>query len=226
MRSELTPLPPMMRSLHLDDRGYPVPWFVAWVPTTIGHQQVVMKPEFRAMDPKKWARAIREKICWVCGHQLGKKFVFVVGPMCGVNRISSEPPSHVDCARWSAINCPFLNLREKRRRGSVVEELPGARDAAGIAIERNPGVTLLWHTSSFFVFDDGLGKGGKLVEMGEPRALEWYCRGRNAESVEIREAIDAGLPSLYALAKTPYERAHVAEQVQAFDALMQSKALV
>lgn len=56
VRPELEALPERMRSLPLDHRGYPVPWFVAWIEG---------KPEFRAMDADKFRRAIREKRCWV-----------------------------------------------------------------------------------------------------------------------------------------------------------------
>jgi hypothetical protein len=38
LRPELTELPLRMRGLPLDERGYPVPWFVAWIDG---------KPEFR-----------------------------------------------------------------------------------------------------------------------------------------------------------------------------------
>jgi hypothetical protein len=98
-----------MRHLPIDERGYPVPWFVAWLPDG--------KPEFRAMDRTKWFRAIREKLCWVCGGKLGVNVCFVAGPMCGINRTSSEPPSHLECARYSSRNCPFLNNPRMVRRG-------------------------------------------------------------------------------------------------------------
>lgn len=107
-----TDLPERMADLPVDDRGYPVPWFVAW------HDG---KPEFRAMDPAKFARAIKEKRCWVCGERLGVNLCFVAGPMCGINRTSSEPPSHLMCARWSAQNCPFLSNPRMVRREDVGE---------------------------------------------------------------------------------------------------------
>lgn len=78
---DLESLPVRMRTLPIDERGYPVPWFVAWVDG---------KPEFRAMDPNKFRRAIKEKLCWVCGNQLGVYMVFVAGCMCGINRTSTE----------------------------------------------------------------------------------------------------------------------------------------
>jgi hypothetical protein len=54
------PLPVRMRHLFVDERGYVVPWFVAWVDG---------KPEFRAMDPDKFRAAITRKLCWVCGQR-------------------------------------------------------------------------------------------------------------------------------------------------------------
>src|SRR4029077_8964998 len=111
-RPELEPLPERMRHLPVNSKGYPVPWFVAWVDG---------QPEFRAMDGAKFRRAIREKLCWVCGGKLGVYVCLVAGPMCGINRTSSEPPCHLECAQWSARNCPFLsNPRQVRREDEVI----------------------------------------------------------------------------------------------------------
>jgi hypothetical protein len=114
-------LPKTMRKLPLE-RGFPVPWFVDWIDG---------KPEFRAMNPQRYRSAIRERLCWVCGEKIGISLCFVAGPMCGINRTSSEPPSHIDCARWSADDTvirmcipatnvaarqlPWISLRERRR---------------------------------------------------------------------------------------------------------------
>lgn len=191
MRPELTMLPARMRDLPVDERGYPVPWFVAW------HDG---KPEFRAMDGEKFVRAIRQKLCWVCGEKLGVNVCFVAGPMCGVNRTSSEPPSHLDCARWSARNCPFLsNPRMVRREDEVVNNVKFSAEGAGIAIARNPGVAMLWITRQFEVFDDGHGK--PLIQMGEPDAVEWWACGRIATRAEVQASVDSGLPNLEAMAR-------------------------
>ena len=185
-------LPFRMKSLPRDDRGYPVPWFVDWIDG---------KPEFRAMDGRKYILAIRENRCWVCGEKMGTTKVFVAGPMCGINRTSSEPPNHRECATWSALNCPFLsNPRMVRREDERINNAH-LRDAApGHAITRNPGVAMLWITRQYEVFNDG--RGNPLIQMGEPDSVEWYARGRVATRAEVQESIDTGLPLLEGIART------------------------
>lgn len=184
-------LPARMKSLPVDERGYPVPWFVAW------HDG---KPEFRAMDLHKFIRAVREKLCWVCGERLGVNICFVAGPMCGINRTSSEPPNHVECAQWSAINCPFLsNPRMVRREDEEINNAKLTENAAGFALSRNPGVAMLWKTRTYDIFDDG--RGGKLIQMGEPESVEWFACGRPATREEVQRSIDSGLPNIEAIAR-------------------------
>src|SRR5215831_3288717 len=114
LRSELTELPRRLKALPVDARGYPVPWFVAW------HDGV---PDFRIADTAKWRRAVRERRCWVCGDRLGRYLAFVIGPMCGINRTTTEPPLHRECAEWSVMNCPFLvRPHAKRRENGITDD--------------------------------------------------------------------------------------------------------
>jgi hypothetical protein len=184
-------MPPRIQTLPLDERGYPIPWFVG---------ELNGKKDFRVMDIHKWHRAIREKLCWVCGSPLGVNMVFVAGCMCGVNCTSSEPPCHYDCALWSALNCPFLSNPEMVRREDAVVNNETCRESApGFAITRNPGVAMLWVTREYEVFPDG--RGGRLIQMGKPRRVEWYKEGRPATRAEVQASIDTGLPALEALAR-------------------------
>lgn len=188
MSVSLDDLPTKMRGLKIDDRGYPVPWFVGYIKG---------KPEFRCMDGEKWAHAVKWKCCWVCGNKMHKPFVFVAGPMCGINRTSAEPPCHLECAQWSARNCPFLSNPNATRRE---DDLPSeSGKPAGFGLSRNPGVTLLWVTKNYDVFDDG--RGGKLLMMGEPIRCEWYREGRPATRAEVEESIATGIPALEAMAR-------------------------
>lgn len=196
LRPELTPLPDSMAHLPLD-RGYPVPFFVEWVidgrSAPPGHPR--SRPDFRIMSQGRLNRCVRNTLCWVCGTEIKTEPTFVVGPMCVVNRTSAEPPSHRDCAEWSAVNCPFLSRPHARRR----EHDYATAEPPGVMIARNPGVTITWVTSGYHVFKDG--RGGRLFNIGDPLDFAAWREGRPATGEEIRESIDTGMPALMAMAE-------------------------
>jgi hypothetical protein len=177
-------LPRKMRGLLVDHRGFPIPWFVAYVDG---------QPQFPIADGRKFDIAWEKKRCWVCGGEIGRLKVFVIGPMCAVNRTSSEPPSHLECARFSARNCPFLTKPRMKRVGGE-NVACGAEAPAGEMIARNPGVALVWTSLNPHRWDDG--RGGKLYDIGDPHAVEWYAEGRLATREEVMASITSGLPIL------------------------------
>lgn len=180
-------VPKRIAALPRDGVGRPVPWFVA---TVNG------KPDFRVMDPDKFQRAIIEGRCWVCGQKFtGRTRAFVIGPMCAVNRVSAEPPSHRECGEFSARACPFLNNPHKQRREA---NMPEAGHSAGVMIARNPGVTLVWITTSYKVESDGAG--GTLFRIGPASRCDWFAEGRDATRAEVMASIDSGLPILQQMA--------------------------
>lgn len=181
-------LPTRMLALPRDpQRGVPVPWFVDWRDGV---------PEFRAMDMQKFGRAIRDRLCWVCGGRLGRHLAFVIGPMCAINRTSAEPPCHRECAIWSAVNCPFLSRpRMVRREAGLPEDI--IKSESGI--ERNPGVAGVWLTTRYTVFRTDQAASGYLLTMGEPDAVLLYAEGRAASRAEVVASIDSGLPLLRAM---------------------------
>lgn len=197
LRKGLPPLPKHMAALPLDERGYPVPWFVEWIDG---------KPDFRVMDPRKMSRCVKEKRCWVCGGRLGTHLAFVIGPMCAVNRVSAEPPAHRDCAEFSATACPFLKLPNAKRRESNYPE--GIQDAGGVMCKRNPGVTLVWITDRYKIIPDG--GGGKVFSIGAPRECQWYAEGRHATHEEVLSSITSGLPFLAEMAAAEGQHAVLA----------------
>lgn len=180
-------MPSRMLKLPVDERGYPVPKFVQWIKG---------KPDFRVLNRTFMVNAVRLKLCWLCGEQLGRHQCFVIGPMCAINRTSSEPPSHLECAQFAARACPFLTQPNRVRNS---HEMPAGHEAPpGFMIPRNPGVTLLWVTQDYKTMKMGKGKmeDGLLFRMGEPTKLEWYSHGRAATREEIMESIESGLPTL------------------------------
>jgi hypothetical protein len=189
LRPDLPILPARMRKLPLDARGYPVPWFVEWIDGV---------PDFRVMDSRKLIAVMKgERRCWTCGQPLGRNLAFVVGPMCAVNRISSEPPSHLECALFAVTACPFLSRPKAHRREANTPA--GAGPGAGTMIERNPGVSLVWVTRHYRLVDTGQKVPIHwLFEMGEPTRVFCYAEGRDATLDEIRASVESGLPLLEA----------------------------
>lgn len=188
----LTEMPPAIAALPRDERGYPVPWFVAWVDG---------KPEFRCADTPKYALAARRKLCWVCGTPLDpKQHVFVIGPMCALTRTTSEPPCHAECATFSALNCPFLCKPKAVRRDANMPDDASESPGPGFALMRNPGVTCLWYCRGFQTFRATHGQAGTLFHLPGAAMVRWYCQGRKATRGEIMESIETGLPALQELA--------------------------
>lgn len=171
-----------------DARNMVVPWFVAWIDG---------KPDFRVIGTGKFERAVRDRLCWICGGRLTRHGAFVIGPMCAVNRTTAEPPCHTECAIYAATHCPFLTTPRMRRRETRKPE--GVIDPAGVAIRRNPGVALVWITREWALFPDG--SGGMLIEVGEPSETLWFAEGRPATREEVEASITTGLPILQEMAE-------------------------
>jgi hypothetical protein len=204
LHPNLPPLPSRVKKLPVDHRGFPVPWFVEWFHADGSFYENPDSPhrkgdypDFRVVDSRKLFIAYQQKLCWVCGDPLGRYMAFVIGPMCAVNRVSSELPSHRDCAVFAARACPFLTKPAVERR---MENLPeGWGDPAGIGLHRNPGVALVWVTESFkaiHVDAEGNAKAGVLFEIGDPVEVQWYAEGRPATRAEIMASFDSGMPLL------------------------------
>lgn len=181
-----------MQNLPVDPkRGYVVPKFVQWING---------EPDFRIMNGEFLLACIERRLCWTCGNPLGgQRGVFVIGPMCVVNRNTAEPPNHVECARFSAKACPFLTMPKMRRREDEVSKIAEG-NVAGIAIKRNPGVACLWFAADFKPYRDPR-SGGPLFRLGTPLAIEWYCEGREATREEVMHSIDTGLPIVREMAE-------------------------
>lgn len=180
MTRHLPDPPPRIARLPRTAVGYPVPWFVAWIDGV---------PDFRVVRVNGVLDAVRFRSCWFCGTPLGANAAFVIGPMCAINRVAPEPPSHRDCADYAARACPFLTTPGMRRRDTALPD--DTTDPDGIMIRRNPGVALVWVSRTWRIRQDL-----RLFHVGDPVETRWYAEGRPATRAEVLASIDSGLPLL------------------------------
>lgn len=184
-------IPDRIKRLPVDKRGFPVPKFVALVDG---------EPDHRVVDSRRFMPAIRSKLCWICGEPMGRYFTSVIGCMCAVNRVISEPPSHRDCAEFAVKGCPFLSRPQAHRREAGLPE--DAQDAAGVGLKRNPGVACLWISKKYPTPEKAWGgNAGLLFMLQDPIETVWYRQGRLATRQEVLDAIEDGLPSLREVAE-------------------------
>lgn len=181
-----------MAALPRDKHGRPIPWFV--------HVENGV-PDFRVIRHNGIYDAYNFRWCWTCGQPRGAFCAFVIGPMCAINRVTSEPPSHRECAEYSAQACPFLSTPTMKRRERGLENLPYA--GGGMHLDRNPGAAIVWVTREFKPFK---ALDGVLFELGEPTHVGWFAHGREATAAEVWHSIDAGLPALRTAAAVDGER--------------------
>jgi hypothetical protein len=182
---ETTPMPGRIRALPRTKVGYPVPYFAA----TVGGVR-----DFRVGDPDAFVACTSGRACWICGQRRRRReAAFTIGPMCCVNRVTPDPPSHVECAEYAAKACPFMARPSMVRRDRGLPENVGS---AGVSITRNPGVCLIWVTGEWSTFRTPHGGQGVLFQLGEPAAVSWWAHGRPAIRAEILDSIESGLPLL------------------------------
>jgi hypothetical protein len=189
-RTSDIPVPRRMAHLPVAPSGYVVPWFVSKLDDG--------SYDFRAFDWIKLQRAMKQKLCWLCGQSVGRRLAFVIGPMCMVNRVTSEPPSHRDCAEYAVRACPFLT--QPRMRRNAVDLPEGAHAPAGEHLDRNPGAVAIYVTLDYRPFRPDKGKAGFLFELGAPIDIAFYREGRQATRAEVLESIDSGMPKLREMA--------------------------
>lgn len=100
---DTVPIPPRMRHLRRDHRGYPWPF-------------LMMPDSIVTMDGRKQERCVREKLCMICGSKLDNKKWFIGGQRTAINRLCVDPAMHEECARYSMKVCPFLANQDMKYR--------------------------------------------------------------------------------------------------------------
>jgi hypothetical protein len=194
-----------MKILPVSANGYPIPAFVSRLPDGTR--------DFRIVDA--WFRedALREELCFICAQPFTTKHRwYVTGPLAAINRNTSEPPCHLECARFSAMACPFLVKPHMRRRD--LDLPPDVKpETVGIHIERNPGIVCLYSTRDCTVYRVSMGVGDYMIDLGEPESAEWLTSGRPAKRVEVMRSLASGLPLLIKECRSPIDVSALGECV-------------
>ena len=156
---DLADMPSRMKGRPIDHRGFPVPWFVTnKTPDGLW--------DFRVVEASRKAEAIRNRKCWVTGETLGRAVAFVVGPMCIINRVSSDPPVIPEIGEWSARICPFLSRPLAKR-----PDYDGQHATPGLMAPDNPGLCAVWVTRNHTY------NRNKLFDIGDPIRVTWWRKG-------------------------------------------------
>lgn len=196
---DILSMPDRVRRLPISPEGFPVPWFVAWFKDGKISREGEGVPDFRVINTPKIGIAVKRHLCWLCGEPIGQYKAFLIGPMCAINRVISEPPQHRDCAIYAARVCPFLSKPNMARNEKGLLDDKGDSkfsEPAGVALKRNPGVVCVWVTKSYRIFQAEAGQPGNLFSLGRPTDVIWFAQGRRATRAEVLASIDSGYPLL------------------------------
>lgn len=168
----LIAVPARVKSLPVDERGYPVPHTVQWVEG---------KPDFRVIDPQKWAKAVQLRRCGMCGEPLGAHMAFVGGPLSMRNRMFYDLPMHRDCATYALQVCPFL-AAPKFGYSSAGQ---GVTVHSGVLAERPPRFGL-GITRSFEVMR--IPRGEVVLHAGVFESVVWWQHGSEVPAHQFEES--------------------------------------
>lgn len=177
-------LPERIKALPVDDRGFPVPYFVAIVDG---------KPDHRITDPNKLVACVSQGLCWVCGQPLHNDITFIVFPMCAANSITDEPPAHYECNKFSCTYCPHLSNPKAKRN---THHLPGELVRSETGID-NTGLPVqgIWtpYCNEYQIEPTST---SLLFRLATPEKVEWYYEGRLATKEEVLSNFNVRIPVL------------------------------
>jgi hypothetical protein len=112
--------PDRIARLEHDRRGYPIPWTVL--------RNAKGEPFFTVNDDRKAWKALRQKLCPICGERLGRWCWFAGGPHSAFNPHGwyIDLPGHHECVTFSLVTCPYLSMPKYLGRVDIVhpEKLP------------------------------------------------------------------------------------------------------
>lgn len=163
--------------------GYVVPFFVSWYKDgVLVHEKTEgARPDFPTIDVRRLVTCRKQNRCWICGNGLKAFKTFVFGPASALVQMSTEPPSHPECANYAVQVCPFIidptRLHVSEKPGFKLKEGQTLMPEVGPG---NPGVAIIWTTRSYEFHMPDPSRGMALFEPGEPERIEFWHRGQPA----------------------------------------------
>lgn len=106
-------VPDRLAHLPFDERrGLPVPVMNQHHPH--GPDGPVVA-DFTAVAADQILRCGTERLCGICGRDLGYWVAFVGGPVSARTRMYTDPGFHEECVDWALRLCPFIVIPRHRR---------------------------------------------------------------------------------------------------------------
>lgn len=118
------PLPPLMQSMELDKRGYPIPFIIVRDKHGTSY--------FQINDESKVNQAIDHDLCAICGNKMGADKWLVGGPMSAFhpNGAYIDTPTHQQCLHYALKVCPYLAVPNYLKRLDMKNVDPSKFDDA------------------------------------------------------------------------------------------------
>ena len=155
-------VPERMANLPRDADGRVIFW--------TAHVRADGTPDFRVLEMARVHRALKRRLCGMCGQRLGGNTLCTIGSEDNLaERRATDPMMHEDCARYALAACPFLSGRAVRRSG---RDLPAGTSAIRTAYERDrPPRTGLAFTRSY---DPTWRADIQGYRYAAPHRIEWF----------------------------------------------------
>jgi hypothetical protein len=167
--------------------GYVVPWFVAWYKDgkLVDERVEGAIPSFPTVDYGKLVQAHKRGRCWICGHPMGSNRAFVFGPASAISGQTGEPPSHLMCAGYAVVTCPFMLNPDRQMLG---KKRPHANpDAARTDVaDYNPGMQVIWVTKDYKLSWPGP-KTPIFEPKGQPVSIQFWREGKRATYKQVAD---------------------------------------
>lgn len=106
------PIPKFLEHLKVDERGYPIPFFVPKINGVY---------DFKYASEPKTVLCLKERKCYICGKKMvPDNHYFITGPVGQKNHVVSEPPMHCACAEFALKACPHMFYQAAERKSDDI----------------------------------------------------------------------------------------------------------